>query len=113
MTHVYKIVGRAAWAEAQAAGTFLGAEIDLKDGYIHLSTAGQAAETARRHFAGIDDLVLVAFEAEGLDGLRWEPSRGGDLFPHVYGALDPALAVEVRPLPLNTAGWPDPGALAP
>jgi uncharacterized protein (DUF952 family) len=112
MTRVYKIIGRPAWMSAQAAGTFLGAEIDLKDGYIHLSTAAQASETAHRHFAGVEDLVLVAFEAERLEGLKWEPSRDGDLFPHVYGPLDPALALEVTPIPLNAAGWPDPGVLA-
>jgi uncharacterized protein (DUF952 family) len=112
MSRVYKIISQTAWTAAQAAGTFEGAEIDLKDGYIHLSTAAQAAETARRHFAGVDGLALVAFEAEDLDRLKWEPSRGGDLFPHVYAALDPALALAVTPLPLNAAGWPDPGALA-
>jgi len=112
MSRIYKIVSQAAWAAAVDAGTFEGAEIDLKDGYIHLSTAAQAAETARRHFAGVEGLALVAFEAENLPGLKWEPSRGGDLFPHVYGALDSALALAVTPLPLNAAGWPDPGALA-
>jgi uncharacterized protein (DUF952 family) len=112
MSRVYKIVSQAAWAAAQAAGVFHGAEIDLQDGYIHLSTAAQAAETARRHFAGVHGLVLVAFEADSLNGLEWEPSRGGDLFPHVYGGLDPALALEITPLPLSPDGWPDPGALA-
>ena len=112
MSRVYKILGRAAWKAAQDAGTFKGAEIDLKDGYIHLSAAGQAAETARRHFAGVHDLVLVAFEAESLTGLRWEPSRGGELFPHVYGHIDPALALDTQALSLNPQGWPDPGELA-
>jgi uncharacterized protein (DUF952 family) len=112
MSRVYKIVNQTAWTAAQAAGTFEGAEIDLQDGYIHLSTAAQAAETARRHFFGVEGLVLVAFEADGLNGLAWEPSRGGDLFPHVYGALDPGLAIAVTPLPLTAAGWPDPGELA-
>lgn len=112
MSRVYKIVSRAAWAAAQVAGTFAGAEIDLKDGYIHLSTATQAGETARRHFAGVEGLVLVAFQAEDLQGLRWEPSRGGDFFPHVYGELDPALALAVTPLPLNAAGWLHLGELA-
>jgi uncharacterized protein (DUF952 family) len=111
MSLIYKIVSQTAWTAAKAAGAFNGAEIDLKDGYIHLSTAAQAAETARRHFAGVEGLVLVAFHAEGLRDLKWEPSRGGDLFPHVYGALDPTLAVAVTPLPLNAAGWPDPGEL--
>jgi uncharacterized protein (DUF952 family) len=112
MSRLYKIVDASAWDAAVRAGTFVGAEIDLKDGYIHLSTGPQAAETARRHFAGRDGLLLVAVEAQALgDALKWEPSRGGDLFPHLYGALDPGLAVETRPLSLNAEGWPDPGAL--
>jgi uncharacterized protein (DUF952 family) len=113
MTRVYKIVQASAWVAAIKAGAFGGAEVDLKDGYIHLSTGPQAAQTARLHFAGRDGLVIVAFEAEALGGaLRWEPSRGGDPFPHLYGPLDPALAVETRPLNLNTDGWPDPGSLS-
>jgi uncharacterized protein (DUF952 family) len=112
MSRLYKIVEASAWEAALRAGTFVGAEIDLKDGYIHLSTGAQAAETARRHFAGREGLLLVAVEAQSLgDALKWEPSRGGDLFPHLYGALTPALAVETRPLTLNADGWPDPGAL--
>jgi uncharacterized protein (DUF952 family) len=114
MSHLYKIVEASAWEAAIQAGTFVGAEIDLKDGYIHLSTATQAGETARRHFAGRDGLLLIAIEAQALgDALKWEPSRGGDLFPHLYGPLAPELAVETRPLTLNADGWPDPGALAP
>jgi uncharacterized protein (DUF952 family) len=112
MSRLYKIVDASAWDAAVRAGTFVGAEIDLKDGYIHFSTGAQAAETARRHFAGRDGLLLVAVEAQALgDALKWEPSRGGDLFPHLYGALDPGLAVEIHPLSLNAQGWPDPGAL--
>jgi len=114
MSRLYKIVEASAWEAAIQAGTFVGAEIDLKDGYIHLSTAAQAAQTARLHFAGREGLMLVAIDAEVLgDALKWEPSRGGDLFPHLYGALNPALAVETRGLTLNAEGWPDPGALAP
>ncbi len=113
MSRLYKIVEASAWDAAIQAGTFVGAEIDLQDGYIHLSTAAQAAETARRHFAGREGLLLVAVEAETLgDALKWESSRGGDLFPHLYSVLDPGLAVETRPLSLNAEGWPDPGALA-
>jgi uncharacterized protein (DUF952 family) len=113
MSRLYKIVEASAWEAAIRAGTFVGAEVDLKDGYIHLSTAAQAAETARLHFAGREGLLLVAVEAQALgDALRWEPSRGGDLFPHLYSALNPDLAVETRRLALNAQGWPDPGALA-
>lgn len=113
MSRIYKIIDAQAWAAAQRDKTFQGAEIDRRDGYIHLSTAAQVRETARRHFAGVEDLILVAFEAESLGpALRWEPSRGGDLFPHVYGDIDPALALETAALSLNAEGWPDPGELS-
>jgi uncharacterized protein (DUF952 family) len=113
MSRLYKIIDASTWEAAIQAGTFVGAEIDLKDGYIHLSTAAQAAETARLHFAGREGLLLVSVEAQSLgDALKWEPSRGGDLFPHLYGPLAPDLAVEIRALALNADGWPDPGVLA-
>ena len=114
MSRVYKILDRTAWGAAVAAGRFDGAAVDLADGYIHFSTAAQAQETARRWFAGQGDLVLAAFDSADLgEALRWEPSRGGDLFPHLYGSLDPELAVGVRPLLLNADGVPDLGQLAP
>lgn len=102
---IYKICPGALWREAEAAGRFDGAAIDLTDGYIHFSTAAQAVETAARHFAGQDGLVLVAVEAAALgDALRYQPSRGGALFPHLYGSL-PIQAVRwVRPLPLGPDG---------
>ena len=112
MTHVYKILPRAEWIAAQDAGGFDGSSIDLKDGYIHFSTGAQAAATARLHFAGQAGLVLLKVSAEALDPqLKWEPSRGGDLFPHLYGPLDPALVLSAQPLELNAEGWPDPGPL--
>lgn len=81
--------------------------MDLKDGYIHLSTATQVSETARKHFSGQEGLIVVAFEAEALgDGLVWEPSRGGALFPHYYGALDPQLAVWSEAVGLDDNGVP-------
>jgi uncharacterized protein (DUF952 family) len=93
---VYKVCSRSEWEAAVAAGAYRGSEVDRRDGFIHLSTGAQLAETLRRHFAGRRDLVLVAFDAESLAAwLRWEPSRGGDLFPHVYGELPVALAREV------------------
>jgi uncharacterized protein (DUF952 family) len=114
MTRVYKILDGAEWAAAQRQGRFEGSAVDRKDGYIHLSTAAQAGETARLHFAGRDGLVLLEMEAEALgDALRWEPSRGGQLFPHLYASLDPAAVRAVRPLVLTAAGWPDPGPLRP
>lgn len=107
MSRVYKILDRAAWEAARAAGVFEGAEIDRRDGYIHLSTAAQAAETARLHFRGRRDLVLLELEADDLGAaIRWEPSRGGQLFPHLYGALDPARVRAVHEAPLGEDGAP-------
>jgi uncharacterized protein (DUF952 family) len=112
VTQVYKIVSQTEWDAAVRAGAFAGAAIDLTDGYIHLSTAAQAQETARRHFAGQSGLVLVRLDADRLGAaLKWEPSRGGDLFPHLYGVLDPALAEAVTPIALGPDGVPTLGAL--
>jgi uncharacterized protein (DUF952 family) len=105
MTLAYKIVAEAEWRAAEAAGRFDGAAIDLADGYIHLSTAEQVRETAAKHFAGQGGLLLVAVDCDTLGpALRWEPSRGGALFPHVYGPLPLAAARWVRPLPLGADG---------
>jgi uncharacterized protein (DUF952 family) len=105
MPIIYKICPRALWREAEAAGRFTGAPIDHRDGYIHLSTAAQVAETAARHFAGQRDLLLVAVEAEALGpDLRYEPSRGGDAFPHLYAALPLSAVVAVDALPLAEDG---------
>jgi uncharacterized protein (DUF952 family) len=102
---VYKICRASEWEAAVAAGRYDGSEVDRRDGFIHFSTARQVAETAARHFAGQGDLVLVAIPAAALGAaLRYEPSRGGDLFPHLYAALDPARAQSVRPLPLGGDG---------
>jgi uncharacterized protein (DUF952 family) len=102
---IYKILSKAAWDEAVAAGVFLGAPVDLSDGYIHFSTASQARETAAKHFAGRADLVLVAVATDPLGAaLKWEPSRGGALFPHLYDRLDPAAATEVVDLPIGPDG---------
>ena len=102
---IYKIATTALWREAERAGEFTGAPVDLADGFIHFSTAAQVAETAARHFAGAADLVLVAVDAAVLGpALRHEPSRGGALFPHLYGTL-PLTAVRwVKPLPLGVNG---------
>ncbi|WP_306120030.1 MULTISPECIES: DUF952 domain-containing protein [unclassified Roseitalea] len=102
---IYKIATAAQWAEAEARGVFAGAPVDHADGYIHFSTAAQLAETAARHFAGRADLVLVAVDARALGAaLRYEPSRGGDLFPHLYAPLELDHVVWVRPLPLGEDG---------
>jgi uncharacterized protein (DUF952 family) len=114
VSRIYKILARAAWDEALADGAFTGSGIDLADGFIHFSTAAQAGETARRYFQGQPDLVVVEVEGDDLgEALKWEPSRGGDLFPHLYGSLSCALARAVREAPLGADGVPVPGDLAP
>lgn len=98
---IYKILRAEEWAALQTAGETLGAPVDLADRYVHFSTAAQAPETAAKHFAGAEGLMLLALEAEALGAaLRWEPSRGGALFPHLYGPLRLADVLWARPLPL-------------
>ena len=104
MRFLYKIIEAGAWASAARAGRFEGAAIDLADGFIHLSAGHQARNTAARHFAGHEGLVLVAFAEDHLVNLKWEPSRGGDLFPHVHGNIDPQHAAWVKPLPWASGG---------
>lgn len=105
MALIYKISPRALWRRAEDIGRFEGAPIDRSDGYIHFSTAAQVAETAARHFASAEDLVLVAVEADDLGpALRYEPSRGGDLFPHLYADLDLKAVRSVSDLPLGADG---------
>ena len=102
---VYKISSAAAWNEAMAVGVYAGSVDDHRDGYIHLSAIDQVAGTAAKFFAGQSDLLLIAFATASLGAsLRWEPSRGGQLFPHVYGTLDPAAALWTSPLPLGDDG---------
>jgi uncharacterized protein (DUF952 family) len=114
MPKVYKILARSDWVAAVRAGLFQGAAIDLRDGYIHLSTAVQAHETARLHFAGQAGLVLLRIDAAALGAaLRWEPSRGGALFPHLYGPLPRGLVEAVTEITLDAAGTPQLGDLAP
>lgn len=88
MMLVFKILRASEWAALSGAGDTSGAPVDLADGFIHFSTASQLPETAARHFAGEDGLILLACDATDLGpALRWEPSRGGDLFPHLYRKL--------------------------
>jgi uncharacterized protein (DUF952 family) len=102
---IYKIFRAAEWQALVAAGETAGAPVDLADGYIHFSTAAQAAETAAKHFAGAEGLVLAAVDADALgDALRWEPSRGGALFPHLYRALRRTDVAWHAPLPLGPDG---------
>lgn len=104
---IYKVCAASEWRDASAAGVFRGSTVDRRDGFIHFSTSTQLAETLRRHFADQHDLVLVAVDPGALgDELRWEPSRGGDLFPHLYGELPVSLARRVSPLDVEADGSP-------
>jgi uncharacterized protein (DUF952 family) len=97
---IYKILDAAEWREAQSAGAFAGSAVDRQDGYIHFSTALQLAKTAARHFAGRHGLLLLwVDDAELTADLKWEPSRGGDLFPHLYAALPVEAVKRVDALP--------------
>ena len=113
MSRIYKILPRADWTAAHEAGRFEGSAVDRQDGFIHFSTGAQAQETARRHFAGQADLVVLEVEADDLgEALRWEPSRGGELFPHLYGSLEAGHVRYVTPAPLGEDGVPVIGDLA-
>ena len=102
---IYKICPETLWRAAEKARRFDGAPIDLADGYIHFSTADQVRETAAKHFAGQRDLLLIAVDARPLsETLKWEVSRGGALFPHLYAPLDPSAVLWVKPLPLGADG---------
>ncbi len=95
----YKILTRGQWAGWQAAGMFSGAPVDLADGYIHLSAAEQVAETHAKWFAGLSELMLVEIDLDALgDTVRWEPARGGALFPHVYGPIPYGAVTDARPI---------------
>lgn len=99
---IYKILTAEQWVSLDATGSFAGAPIDLADGYIHASTAEQAQETTDKHFAGIEGLMLAALDTKTYgDDLVWEPSRGGQDFPHIYNRpLTRAEVVWVRPIPI-------------
>ncbi len=95
-TTAYKVLTADQWAQFEAEGVFAGATVDLADGYIHMSTATQLDDTIAKHFAGQTGLVTLAVDLTALDDVRWEPSRGGALFPHLYGVL-PMSAVTLAP----------------
>ena len=102
MRIIYKICPASAWREAERQGVFRGSADDARDGFIHFSTAAQVPETARKHYFGQTGLFLVAVDADALgDALRWEPSRGGELFPHLHGVLPSAAVLWAKPLPLD------------
>jgi len=102
---IYKVCETADWRVAEAAGTYGGAKVDLTDGFIHFSTAGQLRETVRRYFAENSDLMLIEVKVQALGArLKWEPSRGGDLFPHLYGDLPMAAVSRTWAFPLGADG---------
>ena len=101
---IYKVVSHDDWEAARKAGVFKGVSIDLQDGYIHFSTGSQVRETVAKHFADRQDLLIVAVETESLEQIKWEPSRGGDLFPHLYGDLHFSSVVWEEDLPLEEDG---------
>lgn len=105
MTTVYKIMEREAWAATERSGIYEGSALDRADGFIHLSAHDQVEETARRHFAGRSGLVLASVDLDQVSqAVRWEPSRGGDLFPHLYGPLPVAAVTAVRALDVDAEG---------
>lgn len=102
---IYKICPASLWDDAERAGKFRGSAHDSRDGFIHFSTASQATETAAKHFAGQRDLVLLHVDAAALGvALKWEPSRGGALFPHLYGDLALAAVKKIESLPMGPDG---------
>ena len=104
---VFKIVARAQWEEARLIGSYSGSLDDERDGFIHLSAPHQVEGTLKKHFSRQGDLLLVAFESADLGPeLRWEKSRGGDIFPHLYASLRPDLALWEKPLALDPYGHP-------
>ena len=140
VTVIYKLLTRDEWHAAQREGVYRGSTHDLRDGFIHFSTAAQLAGTAQKYFSGVPDLLLLAVDVEGLAGkagaaglgvapgppvfvhasdltqgearaeeacaLRWEPARGGDLFPHLYGALPLTAVKSIVALPMGPKGTP-------
>ena len=102
---IYKILSEAEWNQAKHQGQFDGSGVDLHDGYIHFSTATQVQRTAAKHFSARHGLVLLAVDTERLgSGIRWEPSRGGALFPHLYESMSLSAVAWVKPLPIGADG---------
>jgi len=101
----FKLVDRAEWELARLDGAYAGSDVDLEDGYIHMSSTAQLAETARRHYAGRGDLLLIEVDLTGLgEALKWEASRGGDLFPHLFAPLPVSAARSERALSVDEDG---------
>jgi uncharacterized protein (DUF952 family) len=111
---IYKICPASAWREAERGGAYKGSADDARDGFIHFSTAAQVAETLRKHFFGQAGLFLVAVDADALgETLRWEPSRGGELFPHLYGEFDLGAVITIWDLHTRSDGNHDIPELQP
>ena len=105
---IYKICPASAWREAERQGVYRGSADDLRDGFIHFSTASQLAGTARKHFVGQTGLFLIAVDADSLGAaLRWERSRNDELFPHLYGELDPGAVTAILDLRARSDGYHD------
>ncbi len=108
MSTIYKVCSASAWREAERQGAFRGSADDRRDGFIHFSTASQVAGTVARHFAGQTGLFLIAINADMLgEALKWEPSRGGELFPHLYGDLDIGAVTKILDLRARPDGSHD------
>ncbi len=102
---IYKLVTQSEWNEAEKAGVFRGSTLDKADGFIHLSAKDQTRQTAALYFADQSDLLLVSVDPASLgDTLRWEESRDGRLFPHVYGFIEMTSVLDAQPLPLDADG---------
>lgn len=105
MATIYKICPAPAWREAERLRAYRGSADDARDGFIHFSTAAQVPGTLAKYYSGQSNLLLIAVDADAFgDALRWEPARGGDLFPHLYAVLDPHTAMSARELPMRADG---------
>ena len=114
MRRIYKISPASAWREAERQGVYRGSADDIRDGFIHFSTASQVAETAKKHFFGQTGLFLIEVDADVLgERLRWEPSRNDELFPHLYGELDLGAVIGVHSIRARSDGYHDIPELAP
>jgi len=112
MSKIYKILPKSEWGAARAAGTFAGSAVDLADGFIHFSGHDTVQKTAELYFKGQSDLMLLTVEADDLgEALKWEASRGGALFPHLFRALKVDEVIAERALDLDADGVPVLGGL--
>jgi uncharacterized protein (DUF952 family) len=111
---IYKICPAAAWREAERQGVYRGSADDARDGFMHFSASSQVAGTAAKHFAGQIGLLLIAVDADALGAaLRWERSRNDELFPHLYGELDPGAVIAIYEMPVLPDGMHDIPELLP